>query len=181
LCWNIRGLNDKDKWDPIRNKIEESCDNIFCLQETKREAIDLLFIRNFAPKRFDKFEFCPSVGASGGILVCWASNHFSVSTIEKHPIAINLKMLSTHSQISWNLVVVYGPCRQLARDQFVNWLLNLQIEDDELWILMGDFNFYRYAENRNKAGGNFPDSLIFNNIISHLGLIELPLKGRSYT
>jgi hypothetical protein len=181
LCWNIRGLNDKDKWDSIRNKIEESCANIFCLQETKREAIDLQFIRNFAPKRFDNFDFSPSVGASGGILVCWASNHFSGSTVEKHPFAINLKMLSIHSQISWNLVVVYGPCRQPARDQFVQWLLNLQIEDDELWMLMGDFNFYGYAENRNKAGGNFQNTLIFNNIISHLGLIELPLKGRSYT
>jgi hypothetical protein len=62
---NIRGLNDKDKWDPIRNKIEESCANIFCLQETKREAIVLQFIQNFAPKIFDKFDFCPSVGASG--------------------------------------------------------------------------------------------------------------------
>jgi hypothetical protein len=101
----------------------------------------LQFIHNFAPKRFDKFEFSPSIGASGGILVCWASNHFSGSTIEKHPFAINLKMLSIHSQISWNLVVVYGPCRQPARDQFVQWLLNLQIEDDELWMLMGDFNF----------------------------------------
>jgi hypothetical protein len=57
----------------------------------------------------------------------------------------------------------------------------MQIEDDELWMLMGDFNFYRYVENRNKAGGNFQDTLTFNNIISHLGLIELPLKGRSYT
>jgi hypothetical protein len=36
-------------------------------------------------------------------------------------------------------------------------------------------------EEENKARGNFQDSLIFNNIISHLGLIELPLKGRSYT
>jgi hypothetical protein len=48
-------------------------------------------------------------------------------------------------------------------------------------MLLGDFNFYRYAENRNKVGGNFQDTLTFNNIISHLGLIELPLKGRSYT
>jgi hypothetical protein len=62
-----------------------------------------------------------------------------------------------------------------------NGFLTLQIEDDELWMLMGDFNFYRFAENRNKVGGNFQDSLIFNNIISHLGLIELPLKGRIYT
>jgi hypothetical protein len=48
--------------------------------------------------------------------------------------------------------VVYGPCRQPARDQFVQWLLNLQIEDDELWMLMGDFNFYRYAETEIKPG-----------------------------
>jgi exonuclease III len=100
LCWNIHGLNDRDKWNSIRNKIEESCANIFCLQETKREDIDLQFIRNFAPKRFDNFDFSPSVGASGGILVCWASNHFSSSTVEKHPFALSLKMHSIHSRIS---------------------------------------------------------------------------------
>jgi hypothetical protein len=64
LCWNVRGLNDKDKWDPIRNKIEESSANRFWLQETKREAIDLQFIRKFIPKRFENFDFSPSVGAS---------------------------------------------------------------------------------------------------------------------
>jgi exonuclease III len=84
LCWNVRGINDKDKWDPMRNKIEESIANIFCLQETKKESIDLQFVRKFPPKRFDRFDFSPSNGASGGILVCWASNHFYVSTIEKH-------------------------------------------------------------------------------------------------
>lgn len=46
---------------------------------------------------------------------------------------------------------------------------------------MGDFNLYRSADNRNRPSGNFHDSLVFNNIISHLGLIELPIKGRSYT
>jgi hypothetical protein len=29
--------------------------------------------------------------------------------------------------------------------------------------------------------GDFNDSLVFNNIISHLGLVELPIKGRSFT
>jgi exonuclease III len=70
LCWNFRGINDSEKWNSIHNKIEESGVNIFCLQETKRENFDLSFIRNFAPKRFDKFDFCPSNGASRGILVC---------------------------------------------------------------------------------------------------------------
>jgi hypothetical protein len=67
LCWKVRGLNDKDKWDPIRNKIDESEANLFCIQETKKASFDLHFIRKFAPKKFDKFDFCPSEGASGGI------------------------------------------------------------------------------------------------------------------
>jgi hypothetical protein len=30
-------------------------------------------------------------------------------------------------------------------------------------------------------GGNLADTLIFNDAIGHLGLVELPLKGRAYT
>jgi hypothetical protein len=48
-------------------------------------------------------------------------------------------------------------------------------------MFMADFNFYRYAENRNRPIGNFNDLLVFNNIISHLGLVEIPIKGRSFT
>jgi hypothetical protein len=117
----------------------------------------------------------------GGILVCWSSSYFSVATLEKQQFAIKLLVTSSHNLEAWTLVVVYGPCRQPARDIFVNWLFSLEIGDDGLWMLMGDFNFYRSSENRNRPGGNFNDCLVFKNIISHLGLIELPIKGRSYT
>jgi hypothetical protein len=46
---------------------------------------------------------------------------------------------------------------------------------------MGDFNFYRSTENRNRPFGDYNDILVFNSIISHLGLIDLPIKGRSFT
>lgn len=65
LCWNIRGLNDSNKWDAVTNKVEESACTVFCLQETKKQDFDSGFIRNFAPRHFDKFDFVPSVGASG--------------------------------------------------------------------------------------------------------------------
>ena len=61
---------------------------------------------------------------------------------------------------------------------YIAWILKMMIFD---WLLIGDFNFYRSAENINRPGGNFNDSVIFNNIINHLGLIELPIKGQSYT
>jgi hypothetical protein len=152
------GLGDSTELSRVglsQNKIEESHANIFCLQETKKESFDRCFIHKFAPKRFDQFDFCPSLGSSGGILVCWASKHFSAILIDKQSFAIHLALTSTHSLTLWNVVVVYGPCKKPARDQFVNWLCNPQIKDEDLWLLMGDFNFYRYAKNRNKTGAIF--------------------------
>jgi hypothetical protein len=52
----------------------------------------------------------------------------------------------------WNLVVVYGPCGQPARYSFVNWLFNLQIDDEELCLLVGDFNLYRSEGNSVRHG-----------------------------
>ena len=48
-------------------------------------------------------------------------------------------------------------------------------------MIMGDFNFYGSLSDRNKSGGNMNDIMIFNEIISNLGLLEIPLKGRKYT
>ena len=76
---------------------------------------------------------------------------------------------------------MYGSSRGINRDLFVNWLYDFELDDDELYLLVGDFNFYRNSENRNKPGRNFNDILIFNVIIKKMELIELPLKGRSYT
>jgi hypothetical protein len=59
--------------------------------------------------------------------------------------------------------------------------MNLHISPNEHWLFVGDFNFYRSLENRNREGANFSDMAIFNEMISHLGLVELPIKGRAFT
>ena len=63
---------------------------------------------------------------------------------------------------------------------FVDWLNELQIEEEN-WMIMGDFNFYRSLENRNRDGGNINDIFIFNEVIRNVGLQEIPLKGRKHT
>lgn len=66
MCWNIRGINSEAKWDVLRNKIDESVCSIICLQETKRESFDALYLKKFVPRNFDKIDFIPLVGASRG-------------------------------------------------------------------------------------------------------------------
>ena len=73
LCWNVRGINAMEKCDAVRDKIEESACSVVCLQETKREHFEMSFIRKFAPRRFDHFDYIPSVGASGGGSLCFGT------------------------------------------------------------------------------------------------------------
>lgn len=48
LCWNVRGINSDEKWNPIRDTIIEANCDVFCFQETKRQSFDTQFIRKFA-------------------------------------------------------------------------------------------------------------------------------------
>jgi hypothetical protein len=49
------------------------------------------------------------------------------------------------------------------------------------WLIMGYFNFIRKPSDRNKLGGDINGMLLFNEAISNLSLVELPLKGRKFT
>lgn len=181
LCWNTRGINAVEKCDAVRDKVEESTCSVICLQETKKEHFDQNFVRKFAPRRFDCFDYVPSVGASGGIFVAWNSSHFQGQVTDKQSFGITILFRSAQNMDTWKLTVVYGPCSEPSRSEFVNWFKGHLISDDENWLFLGDFNFYRCLSNRNKPGGNLADTLIFNEAIGHLGLVELQLKGRAFT
>lgn len=94
FCINccIRKLNISSSrlWDAVRDKVEESASSVICLQETKRETFDLSLIRKFAPRRFDRFDFIPSVGASGGILVIWNSSVFLGVVVDRRSFSITV-------------------------------------------------------------------------------------------
>jgi hypothetical protein len=79
------------------------------------------------------------------------------------------------------MTTVYGPCQNPERAAFVSWLRSHTTPDDENWNFLGDFNFYRSLEDRNKPGGKLQDTLIFNYLLGHLWLVELLLKGRAFT
>ena len=142
---------------------------------------DASYIRNFAPRHFDCFDFIPSLGASGGILVLWNSAVFSGTVLDKQHFGMTVDFTFVHNNDAWKLTTVYGPCDEPTRSEFVNWFRGHDIDDSVNWIFLGDFNFYRSLSNRNRPGGNLADTLIFNDAIGHLGLVELPLKGRDFT
>ena len=73
------------------------------------------------------------------------------------------------------------PMSGWPRVNYTDWLHTLNIPSNEDWLLVGDFNYIRSADNRNKHGGNPNDMITFNDIIRSQQLIELPIKDRAYT
>ena len=140
-----------------------------------------MFLRNFCPPSFDKFEFLPSVGASGGIIVVWKSSVFQGQLVFPNDYALSIQFSSLHNGIMWVLTNVYAPCTQEGKRDFLDWFKNIQMSDHVDGLILGDFNLCRSLADRNQPGGNHMDMYMFNEAISYLGLVELPLKGRRFT
>lgn len=49
------------------------------------------------------------------------------------------------------------------------------------WIILGDFNLYCSPKDTNRDGADYAEMFLFNEGISALGLIELPLIGKRFT
>jgi hypothetical protein len=112
LNWNIRGLNNEDKKKAVKAKIEESGCSVFCIQETKIENLDCSTLEKIAPKRFSKFAFVPSVGASGGILMGWNDSVLKGEVIWNQDFAITVAFTSRHSDQNWKLTTVWPLSRR---------------------------------------------------------------------
>jgi hypothetical protein len=88
---------------------------------------------------------------------------------------------SKHDNSEWFLTNVYGPCTPDGKQLFLGWLKSIEIPEEVDWLIVGDFHLIRYPENRNKPGGDLNDMLLFNEVISSQGWVELPLHGRKFT
>lgn len=155
LVWNVRGINSQMKWDALRDKILESKASIVCLQETNREFFDEAYIKKFCPRHLDKFEFFPSEGASGGLLIVWNSRWYDGLLLVANSYSITVKLRCLLSGRSFHLTNIYGPSTPDKKAEFINWLYNFDTSCFDDWLLAGDFNLIRSPDDRNRGGGQY--------------------------
>lgn len=95
--------------------------------------------------------------------------------------AISIEFSSSHNGAQWVLTNIYAPCTSAGKRDFLSWFASIAMLDHIDWLIVGDFNLCRSPDDRNGPGGNQQEMYLFNNAISSLGLVELPLKGRRFT
>jgi hypothetical protein len=133
------------------------------------------------PPIFDAFDYIPALGASSGSIIIWKSNFFSGTRVFQNDFYLSLEFFSNFNNATWILSNIYAPCTYAGKREFLHWFKNVDMSDMTNWLLVGDFNLYRSPADRNKPGGDHFEMYLFNEAISALGLVELPLKGRRFT
>jgi hypothetical protein len=94
---------------------------------------------------------------------------------------MNIEFSSNISNDVWILSNIYAPCTPEGKQDFLEWLHNIDMPDDTNWLLVGDFNLIRHPSDRNRPGGNVNEMLQFNTAISNLRLEELRLNESRFT
>lgn len=90
-------------------------------------------------------------------------------------------MICNLSGETWYITSIYASCHLDGRNNFVNWLHNLDSSPYELWMILGDFNMISSNADRNRPGGNNNTMMLFNSLIQTHDLEKIPLKGRQFT
>lgn len=111
----------------------------------------------------------------------WNANLFDGQVIYANLYALTIKFVSLLTDQSFHLLNVYGPSSPVEKASFVHCLYNVDVSGYEEWALVGDFNFIRGLENRNKPGGSISDMMVFHDLIQHLDLVNIPFEGVQYT
>jgi len=184
ISWNVQGLGGIDKRREVRRLVGEKSPSILCLQETKLSVCDDFLCNSLWGDSNHSFSYHPSVGASGGLLIMWATKEVEVwsSGSQEHVLYIQGRFIRTNEE--FYLFNIYAPCELHAKQALWGSLsTRLQLLSGANVCLCGDINSVRDVEERwSKRGNNVVyDFNNFSHFIDANGLIDLPLCGRRYT
>jgi hypothetical protein len=182
LSWNTRGLGDYDKCIVVRDAIKAAAPSVACLQETKLHDISSFKAKTFLPSNLsNNLLVLPSDGARGGIATAWDQNLWSLTNSIALHYSLTTTLASTISDCDFTVTNVYAPSDHRHSPAFLNELLSLLSLISGPWLIFGDFNLIRSPDDKNNGNLNLNLMNSFNLALDHLGVLEIPLLGRSFT
>lgn len=152
-----------------------------CIQETKLSNICNTLANEILETIF-AYDYLPAINVSGGILLEWNTDCWTVTEVTKGRFSLSAKLTGTNSPSDslW-ITVVYGP--QLDRDkvEFLGELLYYWESCPEPWFLCGDFNVIYRAQDKNNSRLDRRCMRLFRSFLNRTHLEEMNLVEREGT
>ncbi|GKC98109.1 RNA-directed DNA polymerase, eukaryota [Tanacetum coccineum] len=174
--------NEADRGDGFNQYIcykEKPC--VLAIQEMKCKRVADQWVENVWGTRNFGFVQIEARGRSGGLLLVWDTNSFSVkqSVREDRFVAV---MGTWKGRVGYIIFVnVYGPHPSNQKGALWKRLEELINSNDGAWCLLGDFNEVRNLDDRLNTQFHARDSDEFNTFIANTRMVEVPMGGRRFT
>ena len=181
LAWNIRELDSSGKRREVRNVVRRYKCDLLILSETKLDSFSSSLLRAIGGKRLTQWNFLPSQGASGGILIGWNTTIGSMLDDFKGSYSLSIKFRNLLDNYEWWLTRVYGPCVSSLKGHFIDELRHIHSIVGHHWVLGGDFNVTRFNFEHSSRSNVSPSMTNFNNFITLVNLIDLSPNNYLYT
>ena len=140
LSWNVRGANDNSKRKVIKALIRSQWADLFCLQETKIQAMSEGVVRSLGTGKFLDWGALDAYGSTRGILICWDKRTLEVLEMEVGHFSISCRLRNVEDGFVWIFTGVYGPFSREEREMLWEELGAIRGFWDDSWCLGGDFN-----------------------------------------
>ncbi len=181
LSWNVRGLNNPQKREVVKNLLRVWHCDIVCLQETKLECLDLRMIKSIWSQHYVDWVSLDAINTAGGILFMWDKR-----VVEKLDVAVGNFSISCYWRglvdgFDWVCSGVYGPHSDEGRIQLWEELSSIRQRWALPWCVVGDFNSIRFPSERLGCSRLSTAMIKFSEWIDTSNLVDLPLVGGQYT
>ncbi|GKB38046.1 RNA-directed DNA polymerase, eukaryota, partial [Tanacetum coccineum] len=179
MGFDMKGRKVKKKW--VRELCVKHSVKFLAIQETKKASMSCLAVRSLWGNSFFECSIASSIGKSGGILCVWDKCSFfkDREIICSNFVALEGTWLSSNTKVL--IVSVYAPQEFDAKKELWNRLSSMI----RFWrgevILMGDFNEVRWEHERFGSVFNHVQANKFNEFISEVELVDVPLGGYMFT
>ena len=151
--------------------------NLFCLQETKIQAMSEGVVRSLCTGRFLDWGALDAYGFAGGILICWDKRTLDVLEMEVGHFSTSCRLRNVEDGLVWIFIGVYGPFSREVRDCLWEELGAIRGIWNDPWCLGGDFNVILSQRERSSQGRLTGAMRRFSQIVDELELLDLPLHG----
>lgn len=180
ICWNCRGISNRDTSNRILKFLRQDKPSVLCLVETRADSsrVDRLISKL---SRLWRWAAILANGYSGGIMVIWNSRLGLVSPIAISRRALHL-IISYDQSHSWLISVIYNGTRLSSQTDLWFELSKLSTLDFP-WLIIGDF--YSIISSNDHKGGSYRHysckAALFSDFISSNRLLDLHYIGSNFT
>jgi exonuclease III len=137
---------------------ENSC-NIVCIQETKLQQVDDMFISSTLGQKFlGQYAALPAEGTREGIILACSQDLYSISQVNIRQFSVSANITRRLDNVVWSITVVYGLQSEADKLSFMQEIRQISQTVHDRWLLLGDFNLIYRAYG--KSSGNINKRLM---------------------